>query len=122
MTRTIEALDTATFRPSPAAEHTKEGPALNSLELGKEEPVFIDIPLVAISDPKVFKVFKESIFVILFYICPSQMRPRSVDLTDAPSHPVQSDHFLGVLEDDLVDNAKTPVTLPAPLEPTDAHL
>ena len=41
------------------------------------------------------------------------MRPRSVDLTAeqfaVPSHPVQTDHFLGVLEEDLAN----PVQLPS---------
>ena len=60
MTRTMEVSDTATYRQSPAVEHAKESPAPNSLELEKEEPVFIDIPLT--SDPKVFKVFNDSIF------------------------------------------------------------
>ena len=62
MTRTIQTSDIAEFRPSPAAEHGKEGPATNSMEFEKEEPQFIHIPLSVNPDPKVYKVFKDSHF------------------------------------------------------------
>ena len=55
MTRTIQASDIATFRPSPAADHGKD-PTDISIELEKEEPEFIHIPLSVNPDPKVYKV------------------------------------------------------------------
>ena len=60
MTRTIQASDIATFRPSPAAQHGKEVSAANNMEFGKEEPEFIHIPLSVSPDPKVYNVFKDS--------------------------------------------------------------
>ena len=55
MTRTIQASDIATFRPSPAAQHGKEVSAANNMEFEKEEPEFIHIPLSVNADPKVYK-------------------------------------------------------------------
>ena len=54
MTRTIQSSDIAAFQPSPGAEHAKEGPAANIMEMEKEEPEFINIPLSVTSDPKVY--------------------------------------------------------------------
>ena len=75
LTRTIQVSDAATFRQSPSAEPTKEGLALYSLELEKEEPEFIDIQkLIVASDPKVLEIFKDSIASSLAcMICPAAL-------------------------------------------------